>query len=110
MRVRIAGTPSAFFSIHSSRSPPAKQKQAGGRLSELKQHQQCGGLPGTTRRKKLMFIDRKNHSPALFMKFGVDDQGFVIPFLRRGKSPLPQENTGLKTIPIRRKLALRLRG
>jgi hypothetical protein len=61
-------------------------------------------------KEKLMFIDRKNNSPTLFMKFGVDDQGFVIPFLRRAKPQASQEESGPKPSPVRRKLAMRLRG
>jgi hypothetical protein len=57
-----------------------------------------------------MFIDRKNNSPTLFMKFGVDDQGFVIPFLRRAKTQSLQEDSSPKPSPNRRKLAMRLRG
>jgi hypothetical protein len=57
-----------------------------------------------------MFIDRKNHSPSLFMKFGVDYQGYLIPFLRRAKSSSPQEHVGEKTSPARRKHAMQLRG
>jgi hypothetical protein len=57
-----------------------------------------------------MFLDRKNNGPALFMKFGVDDQGFVVPLLRRPKNQLLQVNPGLKPRSLRAKLAMRLRG
>jgi hypothetical protein len=67
------------------------------------------------RKDRIMFLNRKANGPALFMKFGVDDQGFVVPFLRRSRNQSVQANSGsehsaLKAHPHRPKVATQFRG
>jgi hypothetical protein len=56
-----------------------------------------------------MFLNRKSIGPALFMKFGVDDQGFVVPFLRRHKAQSLNLNSTLKRSSLRPKVTARTR-
>jgi hypothetical protein len=58
----------------------------------------------------MMFLNRKTNSPSPFMKFGVDDHGFLVPVLRRPKSQSLQLNSGLKPCSLRPKVTLRARG
>jgi hypothetical protein len=56
-----------------------------------------------------MFLTRKLNGSSLFMKFGVDHHGFVVPFLRPPKHRNLQLNSGLRPTSIRPKLASRPR-
>lgn len=54
-----------------------------------------------------MFLNRKPTPPSLFMHFGVDQQGLLVPFLRRVRGEVLQVNRTLKMLSVRPKTSLR---
>lgn len=56
-----------------------------------------------------MFQNRKSSMPTLFLKFGVDDHGFVVPLLRRIKGQSVQLNGALKIASLQPKPLVRAR-
>ena len=60
-----------------------------------------------TRESNIMFLNRKPNPPSLFMKFGVDQHGLLVPFLRRVRGEVVQLNRTLKMISLRPKVSLR---
>jgi hypothetical protein len=54
-----------------------------------------------------MFLIRKPNPPSLFMKFGVDQHGLLVPFLRRVRGEVLQLNGSLKMLSLRPKATLR---
>jgi hypothetical protein len=77
---------------------------------ELPRSTGTDGRQHDTTKQQNMFLNRKTHGPALFMKFGVDHHGFVVPFLRRPRSESIQINPELKPRAVRPKLAVRHQG
>ena len=55
----------------------------------------------------VMFLIRKPNPPSLFMKFGVDQHGLLVPFLRRVRGEVLQLNGSLKMLSLRPKATLR---
>jgi hypothetical protein len=54
-----------------------------------------------------MFQNRKPSPQCLFMKFGVDQHGVLVPFLRRVRGEVLQLNGTLKMLSLRPKTTLR---
>jgi hypothetical protein len=47
-----------------------------------------------------MFIARKQSLLTQFMKFGVDDQGTIIPILKRSKGHTAKSNTEYRPVQV----------
>jgi hypothetical protein len=54
-----------------------------------------------------MFLSRKSDPPSLFMKFGVDQRGLLVPFLKRVRGQVLQLNGSLKMLSLQPKATLR---
>ena len=54
-----------------------------------------------------MFLNHKPNSPSLFMHFGVDQRGLLVPFLRRVRGDVLQVKHTLKMLSVRPKVSLR---
>jgi len=52
-----------------------------------------------------MFFRKKQNLPSLFLRFGIDDHGTVVPFLKRNKTVLPHLASSLKPLPLPEKSA-----
>lgn len=54
-----------------------------------------------------MFLKLKPNPPSLFMHFGVDQRGLLVPFLRRVRGDVVEVKHTLKMLSVRPKVCLR---